>query len=161
MLGYMLATLAEGTGAEWSIRTAGTHVVEGSAMSSRTRDALLKIDALGQPRYGAHRSHQFNAEDAAWADVILASEAGHVHYVRTHFVGAGNKTVQLVRFVESAPPNVDVNDQLRVVASLEPSPSLDVLDPAGGDEAVYDACASQLWELAKAFALLVGEDPRS
>jgi protein-tyrosine-phosphatase len=32
---------------------------------------------------------------------------------------------------------------------------LDVADPAGGDQAVYDACARQLWELAQVFALLV------
>jgi hypothetical protein len=34
----------------------------------------------------------------------------------------------------------------------------DVLDPAGGDQAAYDECASQLWDLAKAFAAIVSED---
>jgi protein-tyrosine-phosphatase len=50
---------------------------------------------------------------------------------------------------------------LAAVSDLDPSPAFDVVDPAGGDQAVYDACASQLWDLAKAFALLVGEDAPS
>jgi protein-tyrosine-phosphatase len=161
MLGYMLAALAEGTGEQRSIRTAGTFVTEGSAMSSRTRDALLGIDELGERRYGAHRSHQINEDDVEWSDVILASEADHVRYVRSQFDDANAKTVQLVQFVRSAPIDLPFADQLAAVSELDPSPTFDVIDPAGGDQAVYDACASQLWDLAKAFALLVGEDPRS
>ena len=76
MLGYMLSTIAEATGEEWNIRTAGTHVTEGSAMSSRTRDALMKIEELGEHRYGAHRSHQLDDADTEWAQVILAAEVG-------------------------------------------------------------------------------------
>jgi hypothetical protein len=33
-----------------------------------------------------------------------------------------------------------------------------VADPAGGDQATYDACARQLWELARAFATIVSDD---
>ena len=47
MLGYMLTTLAYTNEADWKLRSAGTHVIEGSAMSSRTRDALWSIDELG------------------------------------------------------------------------------------------------------------------
>ena len=57
-------------------------------MSSRTRDALLSIDELGEHRYGAHRSHQIDEEDVEWADVILASEADHVRFVRAQFADA-------------------------------------------------------------------------
>lgn len=161
MLGYMLAALAEESGQQWSIRTAGTFVAEGSAMSSRTRDALLGISELGERRYGAHRSHQINEDDVEWADVILASEADHVRYARAQFDDANAKTVQLVQFVRRAPIDVTFADQLAAVCDLDPSSAFDVVDPAGGDQAVYDECASQLWDLAKAFALLVGEDPRS
>ena len=45
MLGYMLSTLADDSGVEWQIRTAGTHVTEGSAMSVRTRDGIHKKQA--------------------------------------------------------------------------------------------------------------------
>jgi protein-tyrosine-phosphatase len=161
MLGYMLSAIAEESGEQWSVRTAGTLVAEGSAMSSRTRAALLGIDGLGERRYGAHRSHQINEDDVEWADVILASEADHVRYVRAQFDDANSKTVQLVQFVRRAPIDVAFADQLAAVSDLDPSPAFDVVDPAGGDQAVYDACASQLWDLAKAFALLVGEDAPS
>jgi protein-tyrosine-phosphatase len=158
MLGYMLSALAEGTGEQWTIRTAGTFVTEGSAMSSRTKDALLAIPELGEPPYGAHRSHQIDEDDVEWADLILASEAGHVRYVRTKFGESNAKTVQLCQFVRRAPIEVSFAHQLAAVSALTPSSLFDVADPAGGDQAVYDACALQLWELAKAFALLVGED---
>jgi protein-tyrosine-phosphatase len=157
MLGYMLTTLAESSGHDWSIRTAGTHVAEGSAMSARTRDALLAVDGLGTHRYGAHRSHQLSADDVAWADVILASEADHVNFVRANFPDASNKTVALVQFVERAPRDRSFDAQVQAVAALDPSSASDVVDPAGGDQSVYDQCAAQLWNVAQTFVLLVDE----
>jgi protein-tyrosine phosphatase len=155
MLGYMLTSLAESNGEPWRIRTAGTHVVEGSAMSSRTRDALLGIDELTEHHFSAHRSHQLDELDVSWADVILASEAGHVDYVRVNFPAHGARAVQLHQFVRHAPLEGPLETQLASVASMDPSPEFDVVDPAGGDQAAYDACAQQLWELAQVFALLV------
>ncbi len=158
MLGYMLAALAEQSGDAWSIRTAGTFVIEGSSISARTRDALLGVPELGQRRYGVHRSHQIDGDDVKWADVILASEADHVRFIRARFDNGGSKTVLLAQFVRDAPLNAPFVEQLAAVSDLDPSPLLDVLDPAGGDQAAYDACASQLWDLATAFALLVREE---
>jgi protein-tyrosine-phosphatase len=155
MLGYMLTTLAEANGEEWQVHTAGTHVVEGSAMSGRTRDALLAIDELVGHHFNAHRSHQLSAVDVDWADVVLASEADHVNFVRTQFPAFAHKTVTLQQFVRDAPLEGPFRVQLAAVANRVPSPALDVADPAGGDQAVYDACARQLWELAQVFALLV------
>jgi protein-tyrosine-phosphatase len=158
MLGYMLTTIAEASGQDWKVRTAGTHVTEGSAMSGRTRDALLGIGELGEHHYGAHRSHQLDATDAAWADVILATEAGHVDFVRQNFAAHAAKAVQLHQFVRYAPLDAAFEDQLAQVSSMEPAPRFDVADPAGGDQVTYDACAHELWELAQAFALLVTID---
>jgi protein-tyrosine-phosphatase len=157
MLGYMLTTLAEANGEEWHIRTAGTHVAEGAAMSGRTRDALMKIEELGELRYGAHRSHQLDEDDVAWAQVILCAEADHANFVRAHFGSGGDKAVPLAQFVRFAPLDGDLDDQLRAAQSHEPSAQFNVDDPAGGDQATYDACARRLWELAQAFALIVGE----
>lgn len=156
MLDYMLTTIADATGEEWRIRSAGTHVTEGAAMSSRTRDALLKIEALGDHRYGAHRSHQLDHADAEWADVILAAELDNVNYVRANFAANADKAVQLAQFVRFAPLDGDFGSQLRMVLAYDPTTEFNVEDPGGGDQAIYDACARQLWELAKAFALLVG-----
>ncbi|HEV3268830.1 MAG TPA: hypothetical protein VGZ68_10555 [Acidimicrobiales bacterium] len=158
MLGYMFESLAEAGGFDWTVRSAGTHVVEGSAMSSRTRDALLGLSDMGEHHYSGHRSHQLTADDVAWADAILTSEAGHVNFVRMNFPEAASKTVQLHQFVREAPLDVNFDDQLRVVASRQPQSIFDVDDPAGGDQATYNACATRLWELAQAFSTLVGDD---
>lgn len=157
MLGYMLTTISDVTGEEWHIRSAGTHVTEGSAMSSRTRDALFAIEELGEHQYGAHRSHQLLHSDLVWADVILAAEAGNVTFVRANFSANADGSVQLAQFIRFAPLGQDLQSQLRAVNEHEPSPDFNVADPAGGDQATYDACARQLWDLAQAFALIVGE----
>ena len=154
MLSFMLTTLAEASSEDWRVRSAGTHVIEGSAMSSRTRDALLRIEELGPHHYGSHRSHQLASDDVLWADVILASEVMHVNYVRTNFPDAAGRVVQIHQFVQFASLDDTFERQLARVALLEPSDEFDVPDPAGGDRAVYDACATQLWEMAQVFTLL-------
>lgn len=155
MLGYMLTTLAEAEGVSWQVRTAGTLCVEGSAMSSRTLAALTKIDELGEHHYQAHRSHQVDADDVAWADIILTSEADHVSYMRRQFPDAISTTVQLHQFVRFAELDGPLDERLATVIELGPDERFDVRDPAGGDQATYDACAQQLWELAQAFTTLV------
>jgi protein-tyrosine phosphatase len=155
MLGYMLTTLSEANGAGWQIRTAGTHAIEGSSMSGRTRDALLSVEELGEHQFGGHRSHQLDSNDAEWADVILTSEANHVLYVRRHFPACANKAVQLAQFVRDAPLDETFERQLQIVTLLGPSSEFDVADPAGGDKSVYNECAALLWELSQVFATLV------
>jgi protein-tyrosine-phosphatase len=157
MLGYMLTIIAEASSLDWQVRTAGTHVLEGSAMSGRTRDALVRMVELGSHSYSGHRSHQFTGEDVQWADVILATEADHVHFVQRIFPLHGDKTVQLAQFVRNAPLDGPLDRQLAEVALLTPSPEFDVVDPAGGDQGAYDACAQQLWELSQVFAMLIAE----
>jgi protein-tyrosine-phosphatase len=158
MLGYMLTTLCEASGDDWQVRTAGTHVVEGSAMSSRTRDALMHLEELENHHYGAHRSHQLNSLDTEWADLILAAEDSNVKFVRAHFNKSANKTVQLAEFVRFAPLEGDLSAQLRAALTHELSSDYNVADPAGGDQADYDDCARQIWDLAQAFALIVSEN---
>ena len=158
MLGYMLTTLAESQGARWSVRTAGTHVIEGLAMSGRTRDAMMAIGELGDHHYGAHRSHQLSAEDVQWADVVLASGADHVRFVGANFPDQAAKAVQLHQFVRHAPLDAAPEDQVAWVAAMDPDEALDVRDPAGGDQAVYDAVARELWELAQVFSVLVSPE---
>jgi protein-tyrosine-phosphatase len=161
MLGYMLTTIGEAYGADWKIRTAGTHALEGSSMSARTRDALLTIDELGAHHFGGHRSHQLEADDVEWADIILASEANHVAYVNRHFGAGSTKTVQLAQFVRDAPLDESLQRQLQVVTLLGPSGEFDIADPAGGDQSVYKECAALLWELSQVFATLVTQQEES
>jgi protein-tyrosine-phosphatase len=154
MLGYMLMTLAEANGADWGVRTAGTHAVEGQAMSPRTLEALEKLEELGEHHFRAHRSHQLTNDDVAWADVIIAVEADHVAYVRARHPEGAAKTVQLRSFCMLAPLDGDLREQVAEVAHQDPESGLDVGDPAGGDQGDYDACAVELWELAQVFAAL-------
>jgi protein-tyrosine-phosphatase len=155
MLGYMLTTLAEANNEDWSLRTAGTHVAEGSAMSSRTRDALLQLPELSGHHYESHRGHQLTRDDVDWCDVILASEAANVSFVRSRYPESRLKSVSLGQFLRDAPLDDSFVDQVTIVALLEPDVAFDVDDPAGRDQAAYNACASQLWEMAQAFAALV------
>jgi protein-tyrosine-phosphatase len=157
MLGYMLTTIAEADGREWRVRTAGTHAEGGAAMSSRTRDALLALDDLGEHHYGAHRSHQVTGDDVAWADVVLAMEASQVHLARRWFPDAVGRIVQLGQFVRAAPLDESLAEQVAAVAALEPDATLDVADPAGGEQDTYDLCARELWEMAQVFAVVVGD----
>lgn len=158
MLGYMLTTLSEVNGFDWKIRTAGTHVIEDSAMSSRTKDALVSLPDLGEHQYGAHRSHQLSDDDVEWADVIVTSEANHVNFVRANFPDGSAKTVLLAQFLREAPLDVPRGEQIRQVALLTPSGFFDVDDPAGGDQATYNQCAATLWAMAQAFATIVADE---
>lgn len=157
MLGFMLTTLDESRNERWQVRSAGTHVTEGSAISGRTRDALLTIEELRHHRFGSHRSHQLDGADTAWADVILAAEVSNVNYVGRSFPAGAHKTVQLAQFVRWASRDADLGEQLRAVNEHSPSADFDVADPAGGDQAQYDLCARQLWDLAQAFADVAGD----
>jgi protein-tyrosine-phosphatase len=155
MLGYMLTTLAEASATDWLIRTAGTHVAEGSAMSSRTRDALRRIPELGDHNYGEHRGHQLTRDDVEWSDVILASEALHVLYVRLHYPDAALKTVLFGQFLRDAPLDGPFRDQVSSVSSRVPDSAFDVEDPAGRDQAAYDRCANTLWDMSQSLVTLV------
>jgi len=159
MLGFMLTDIAESNGLDWSVRTAGTLVIEDSAIGARTRDALLQVGGLGEHRYGAHRSRQLTREDVEWADVLLATEANHVRFARTRFDNAETKAVSLGQFLREAPLDALFEEQLHFVSSLEPLDYFDVTDPAGKDQIAYNDCASTLWEMAQSFATLVaGEE---
>jgi protein-tyrosine-phosphatase len=151
MLGYMLAEISEVSGVDWRLRTAGTHVVEGQAMSSRTRDALRSVDQLGPHHYEQHRSHQLTSDDVAWADIVLGVEANHVNYVRAQFPDDAGKAVQLTQFVRDAPRGKAIVEQLLAVSRLELDGALDIPDPAGKAQAAYDVCATTLWRLTKLF----------
>ena len=154
MLGYMLTTVADVNGENWHLRTAGTHVVEGSAMSSRTRDALLAIDELRAHNFNRHRSHQLGEPDVSWADIILASEVANVNFVRAQFPLSAHKCVQFQLLVRAARAGSSAVELLAPLVDRDPVAQFDIVDPAGGDQAVYQQVAQQLWALSKEFAVL-------
>ncbi len=150
----MLEAMLQALGADshrFEVRSAGTHAVEGSSISARTRIALDRVDELGPISVASHRSHQLDLDDVEWADLVLAVEAGQVRFVRREYPAFALSSCSLAQFVRQAPLDVPASTQIAVVAANEPDPAFDVDDPAGGDQADYDRCAQRLWELAQAF----------
>ena len=151
MLATMLEELGPASGHPVEVRSAGTHAVAGASISARTRDALLAIDELPVPSLNAHRSHQLELADVEWADLVLAVEADQVRYVRRKFPAFALSCCSLGQFVREAPLDEPWSTQVAVVSANDPDAAFDVADPAGGDQAAYDECARQLFELAQVF----------
>jgi protein-tyrosine-phosphatase len=145
-------------GAIWSGRfpqapvvTAGTHVVEGLPMSMRTRRAL---EAVGVA-IPDHRSRQAEAAMLDASELVVCMEAAHVRWVRRTHPHAAPHTATLRRLVCDLPATAGAF-AARVaaldLAAIEPDDADDVIDPAGGDEAVFAECARELVELLDGLA---------
>ena len=157
-LGAMLSRLSDEQGFAWGIRTAGTHAVEGMAISARTRDALTRIEEFADAQITRHRSHQVTPEDIEWADLILCFEVNHVNYVRRETPAASDKAVLLRQLVRDLPLDGPDSERLAMVARLQPDAECETADPAGGDQPVYDVTAQEVWDLAQALVTVLGED---
>lgn len=132
--------------ADLEIVGAGTHSIEGLPMSTRTRKSLAQFDLSDIH----HRSHQLTAEDAADADVIVAFEKLNVLYVRRTFPDAAART-GTIRRIEDLLPTGDETFATRLatlnLAAVELEPWEEVIDPAGGDQDIFNACATQVHDL--------------
>jgi len=157
-LGAMLTGLAEQQGLEWQIRTAGTHAIEGAAISGRTRDALARIEEFVDVPITRHRSHQITEDDARWADVIICFEVDHVNFVRREFPTASSRAALLRQLVREAPLDGHPVERVVAVAHCDPDRACETADPAGGDQPVYDVTAQEVWELAQALVTVLSED---
>ena len=159
MAGAMLEQLAAHEGLDLDVLTAGTHAVEGQPVSSRVRLALQTLGELDISGLNRHRSHQLSIADCASADLIVAMEADHVSYVRRNHEDAAARTATIRQMVSGL--SLDGDDvRMRIADTgfgvVELSDEHDVLDPAGGDQTVYNECAAELWELSQALIVLLG-----
>jgi protein-tyrosine phosphatase len=148
----MAGAILEAHGAEVRVTTAGTHVVEHQPVSVRTRHAL---DSLGL-HAARHRSRQLTDDDVEGADLVVAMASEHVHYVRRRHPSGADRTATL-RFLATnlrpGPEPLGARVAALGLAAVDPGAQGDVPDPAGGDEAVYVACAL---EVSGLMAELVG-----
>ncbi len=147
----MAGVMLEAEGAAVRVITAGTHVVENQPMSRRTRDALtaLGLDASG------HRSRQLHDADLDDADLVIAMAAEHVRFVRRRHPRASDRTATLswlARHLPGGPVPLAARVGRLDLTDVDPSIQGDVDDPAGGDEATYTACATQLTGLVAELA---------
>jgi protein-tyrosine phosphatase len=138
-----------------AVRGAGTFSIPGQPMSPRTREALRRF-GLSDPH---HRSHQLEAADASWADLVVGFEPQHVEYVRRHHPTAAARTATITRLVR----DLGAADQpwsARVgalgLSGVELGGWEEVVDPAGGDQAVFDACADEVAMLVRELLARLG-----
>lgn len=127
------------------IRTAGTLVVEHQPMSFRTSRAIEHL-GLTVP---AHRSHQLTEDDVAWADLVVSMAAEHVAYVRRRHPAAAARTATvwwLARHLPAGPGTLADRVGAMDLTASEPAEQGDVVDPAGGSDEQYLACADELSE---------------
>ncbi len=144
----MLGWLADAWGVPLRLATAGTHAVEGQPPGARTQAALGAV--LEGVSVGRHRSHQLAGADLEAADLVVAMEAAHVRYVRRSHPEAADRTATLrylCRTLSPAPPGLAARVAALDLAAADLDRAGDVLDPAGGDQEAYAACATELWGL--------------
>ena len=136
------------TAQQLEIRSAGTLVIEGRPMGTRTRRAL---ERHGLSDFN-HRSKQFRTEDALAADLVLVMEPEHIHWIRVSIPEAAPITgmlrhvaTYLIQDNRSLPQKVSELN----LAELNPSWDDEVADPHVGDQDVYDYAADDLFQLVK------------
>ena len=122
-------------------------------MSSRTRSALARHGLVDH----SHRSRQFRAADAEAADLVVVMEPLHLHWMRRNLPAAASMTGSLHRLVrdlpmpESGPEARGLAARVATLGlgSLEPEPWEEVVDPAAGDQAVFDRCSGEILTLVR------------
>jgi protein-tyrosine-phosphatase len=146
----MATVIARSRCPELQVRGAGTFSIPGLPMSQRTRTALAGMD-LADPH---HRSHQLEHADAAWADLIVGFEPEHMEYVRRKHPEAAPKTGSLPRLARHLAPGTDDLGARLALLDLANAPSEpweEVVDPAGGEQDVFNACIEEIAGLLDAF----------
>jgi protein-tyrosine phosphatase len=138
------------------VETAGTLTVDGQPMSWRTRAALDSV-GLAIPD---HRSRQAEAADLASADLVIGLAPEHVHWVRREHRRAAAKTATLKRLcrdLDRASGDLPQRVAALDLAGVEIEDWEEVVDPGGGDEQIFKACAREIVGLVEQLAHALGE----
>jgi protein-tyrosine phosphatase len=145
---YLLTGDLSVRGVDVEVATAGTHATEGQHVSSRTESSLAT--AIGAPvALHAHRAHQLTDDDVASADLIVAMEAAQVRALRRTHEDAAAKVATLGLLARELPEGsspLAARVATMQLSAREPDDRDDVVDPAGGDDAVYEATMAVLVE---------------
>lgn len=137
------------------IASAGTLVLPGHPMSTRTR-ASLERHGLSDPH---HRSRQLELSDVERSSLLLVMEPSHIHWMRRRLPEALPIASSLKRAVQELPtaPGATLDDR---VASLdlvnhEFEAWEEVIDPGAGEQPVFDACIDELAGLIDGLAAVL------
>jgi hypothetical protein len=85
-------------------------------------------------------------------------EADHVRFVRRHYPEAADRTATIRRLCEdlpSGPTSLAERVAGLGLADARLSDTDDVIDPAGGEAAEYEACVNELWVLSRRLITLL------
>ncbi len=131
---------------ELPVATAGTLVLEGLPMSTRTRQAMLEAGVTPSE----HRSRQATATMLAESSLVIAAAPEHVAWVRREHPGHIARTatlIHLVRNLSTAPsPLTKRVTELGLDAHV-PGPDEEIIDPGGGELGLYVQVARQIVSL--------------
>ena len=140
----MAAIMFRARCSHYRVSGAGTHALPGHPMSVRTRRALATV-GLADP---THRSAQLEPIDVARADLVIAMAPEHVAYVRRAHPEGAARTATIKRLVRDlgAPDGRDLAARVAALGlhEVELDGWEEVVDPAGGEQPEYDACAAEL-----------------
>ncbi|MEC8947242.1 MAG: hypothetical protein VX897_02825 [Actinomycetota bacterium] len=139
----------------WGAVAAGTLVLEGLPMSQRTRTALADHGLVDLD----HRSRQFGSEHAD-VDLVVAMEPSHVAWIRRHHPELAGRTASLPRLARELPTGDSTNLANRLeamtLAEVQVADWEEIVDPASGEQADFDACAATLDDLVDALVERLG-----
>jgi protein-tyrosine-phosphatase len=159
MAGFMFDVLRDGRpGEPLHVVTAGTHSIDGQPMGLRTRNALTRLPELAETDFRRHRSRQVHGVDLVHAELVVVMEADHVRFVRRQFPDAAAKTATiryLCQHLPPSPPSLGERVAALSLGAVALDDGQDVLDPAGHDADVYDACVDELWALCQTLIALL------
>tara|TARA_Y100000766_G_scaffold259215_1_gene248030 strand:- start:298 stop:750 length:453 start_codon:yes stop_codon:yes gene_type:complete len=137
---------------EYSIRGAGTFSISGLPMSQRTRTALAKFN-LSDPE---HKSHQIEEQDCEWADLIVIFEREHQEYIarnHTKSLSIVSSLPRISRELEKTNESFDNRIEKLNLTEKKFEQWEEVIDPAGGDQSIFDSCALEISSLIRELAL--------
>lgn len=131
---------------ELSIASAGTLVLEGLPMSTRTRQAMVDVGLTPVD----HRSRQATATMLAESGLVIAAAPEHVAWIRREhplYLERTTTLIHLVRNLSAAPSSLaDRVTELRLDDHV-PGPDEEIIDPGGGELDLYVEVARQIVSL--------------
>ena len=137
------------------VASAGTLVLPGHPMSTRTRAALARHGLADPP----HRARQLELADVHRSSLLLVMEPSHIHWMQRRLPEALPIACSLKRAVQQLPMVSGSTLDERVAAldlvSHEFQPWEEVIDPGAGEQPVFDACIDELSGLIDELAAML------
>jgi protein-tyrosine-phosphatase len=117
--------------ADVEVSSAGIEAVPGLPATSGARRAMVR--RFGKDVLKGHRATHLSPALIAQSDLVLVMTRGQRDFLRDEWAGVVDK----------------INEKVQTVGEFAGSPKVDVDDPVGGDDALYDKCLKLLEELSE------------